>query len=152
MGLTTMLASLACGPATGKGLNCRDTSNYTFSGQFWIDIWKRRADITYNLGNRSIELVDNLSPAYGSEFINPTAYLDFYDRIFPPLGLRSRPEEPYGTTLETIVFDYCQLNSMASPNGQITFGYMETLMLPWLLQQFVLQMLTVKDLTLDNIS
>jgi hypothetical protein len=141
----------ACGGRAGNppGLNCSLIVNYTTATILAIDIFKRNADITYNLVNRSIERMENLSPIYETEYINPSTYLRFYDRIFPP-ALQKPPNNSLETTLETLLFQYCQSSSVLS-QGNLFIGYIELLLLPWLIQQQGLQMLRVKQLPAENV-
>lgn len=129
--------------------NCGDLSAFTSTSTVLIDIWKRRADITYNLRNRSIELFENLSPKFQSQYIDPRAYLYVYKRILPKYPEKLL-ENPLETTLETMLFRYCQDASILSAPETVIESYLETLMLPWVLQQSALKLLSIKGLSIDN--
>lgn len=147
--LLTNLAGLACGGATAT-TDCSNRDNYTATNVLWIDIWKRNADIIYNLPSRSIELVEKVYPIYETEHQDPELYLSFFDRLFPQF-----PQKPlnnsFDRTLDILLFQYCQLACALSPPGFLNEGYIETLMLPWILQQVGLQLMSVQQLPLENV-
>jgi hypothetical protein len=136
---------------TPKELSCTDKANFQTTDVFWFNVWKRKADILYNLADRSVEVQpENLSPIYGLEFIDGEAYLGFYDRIFPSYSDMPR-NSSHRETLQGFLFDYVLEACALSPQTKISRAYLETLMMPWLLQQLGLPAISVKDLPIDNI-
>jgi hypothetical protein len=98
-----------------------DRANYTAITVFWIDTWKRNADIIYNLPNRSIELVEKLYPICGTEHPPSDEYLGFFDRLVPPFP-QSSLNDSLEKTLELVLFQYCQQAIVMSPAGFLNRG------------------------------
>lgn len=103
-----------------------------------IDVWKRKADVLYNLANFTIDLIDNMSPIYGTDGTEAKTYLDFYDRIFP--RWTGRVVGSFDVTLESLLYNFCFAQCTYSPsdsaNGAaITQSYAQMLLLPYLVQQ-----------------
>lgn len=144
-----MPGSLACGGTSGT-TECSGRPNYTATNVWWIDVWKRNADIIYNLPNRSVELVEKLYPIYDTEHPHSDAYLGFFDRLFPQF-----PHPPLNNSLERnldlILFQYCQEACAHFTPGFINRGYLETLLLPWIIQQLGLQILSAQELSVENV-
>jgi hypothetical protein len=143
-----------CGNIVGTPaeLSCEDKTNFKTTDVFWFNVWKRKADIIYNLADRSIEVPpENLSPIYGLEFVDGEAYLNFYDRIFPAYSSIPPNSSHKDVTLQDFLFNYVLEACALSPPTKISRPYLETLMMPWLLQQLGLSAISVKDLPFDNI-
>ena len=117
---------------------CRDLSSFVRTPIFQIDVWKRKADVSYNVQNFSIELIENMSPIYETDGTEAKTYLDFYDRIFPRWKGRAAPGS-LDVTLESLLYNFCFTQCAGSPfvsaASHITQGFMEMLLLPYLVQQ-----------------
>jgi len=101
-------------------------------------IRKRKADVTYNLYNSTIEEIQNVSAISGFEHANAMDYLNFYDRIFPPgvTHLPDNAEQNY--TLENLLFAFCHGQIMASTDQNVTqAGLNELILMPWVIQQYI---------------
>ena len=76
-----------------------------------------------------------MSP-YESGGPEASAYLAFFDKLFPS----GRRTDPYPKqTLESIVFWISHSRCTWSSPGMFKRGYLETLLLPWIVQQYGLQ-------------
>jgi hypothetical protein len=100
-----------------------------------INVWKRKADVVYNLGNFTIDL---MSQIYGTDDTEAKTYLNFYDRIFP--RWTGRVVGSSDVTLESVLYNFCFGQCTYSPwhsatGGRISENYAQMLLLPYLVQQ-----------------
>ena len=147
--MLTIPVTLACGGPTGSA-DCSRRDNYTATLVWSIDIWKRNADIIYHLPNRSVELVEKLYPILDTEHPESDAYLAFFDRLFPRF-----PHPPlnnsFERSLEVLLFQYAQNSVTTAIWNPVNTGYIETLMLPWIIQQLGIQAVWIEDLPAENV-
>ena len=103
-----------------------------------IVIRKRKADVTYNLYNTTVEEIQSVSPVSGFEHANATDYLSLYDRIFPP-AITDLPENPdQNYSLENLLFAFCHGQIMASTAQNVTQASLnELILMPWVIQQYI---------------
>jgi hypothetical protein len=114
---------------------CTDISSFVRTPMIQIDVWKRKADVSYNVQNFSIELIENMSSIYGTEGTEAKTYLDFYDRLFPHWSWKGRAAPgSLDITLQSLLYNFCFTQCAGSPSN-ITKSYMEMLLLPYLAQQ-----------------
>jgi hypothetical protein len=105
--------------------------------------------MTFDLVNGTINSMENLSPVDETEYIDPASYLAFFDTIFP----RSQQKpfaDPLEASLESMLFQYCQ-SSLAASRPGLNRGFIETLVLPWLIQQMGLQTMGLTNFPIENV-
>jgi len=117
---------------------CEEDSNFLFAKVVQVDVVKLKADVTYNLINRSIEEVTTVSPPYGFDFATASEYLNFYDRIFPE-AITPLPDDPYqNVTLENLLFAFCHAKIISSTEpGWTQVIWNEIILMPWIIQQYI---------------
>lgn len=97
---------------------------------------KRKADVTYNLHNNSIESVENLSLSSGFEYSAAIDYLDFYDRLFPDADDSTLEDLDKEYTLRKLLFSYCHSKIITTKvGGYVQIAWNELVMMPWIIQQ-----------------
>jgi len=118
--------------------HCEDDSNFLLAKIVQVDVVKLKADVAYNLNNRSIEEVANVSPPYSIEFAEGSEYLDFYDRVFPE-AITPLPDDPYqDITLENLLFSFCHAKIISSTQpGWTQIVWNEIILMPWIIQQYI---------------
>jgi hypothetical protein len=130
--------------------NCGTLSQFASTSSLLLDIKKRTADITYNLPNGSLELIDNVSPKQDSAYISPGAYVYVFSRILSEHP-KNVPKDQHEFTLESMVFTYCHTASFLSTGGTIARSYIKMLMFPWTIQQHIFKLLSVNSFPVENI-
>jgi len=96
-----------------------------------ISVWKRFANISYQLPSLSLDNVTNVSPRTHSEAVGCDTYFGLYDRLFP-----QGEGDDLQRTLLTQVTAYMAAERRG-PGEKMSEGRMELYFLPWLLQQSV---------------
>jgi len=98
-----------------------------------LSVWKRFADITYQLPGGALNQVSNVSPRTSSEPIQSEAYFQLYDRLFP----HREGDDLQRALLTHITSDLArEFYSGVRVMREMRIGVV-LLSLPWLLQRMV---------------
>lgn len=113
-----------------------------------MDIIKRKADITYDIGNYSIERIENISDTGSPVYTNATDLLHVFARILPRYGTPLPTPLPE-VTLENVL--YVKMQNYLMDGRLFTFAYIEALLMPWLVQQSAILEMKWADVPAENV-